>query len=204
MFATTSLQIPAPTLLQFLSFVQLHCHGMEPALAACEALQQWMDCRRRGETGETEPGPGGYRWKTLYLPEGTRLQVLSRGGSGTAHVAGGKLVYQGAPTTPNRFARMALGYPCNAWQHIVITMPWDTRPVPACVIRRNLNSPAFVPTPQQVPGVVGRRASGSFLPRRRLALLTYPKLWPDFERRQARHERRIEPERRIVDALWEE
>lgn len=204
MLATTSLQIPAPMLLQFLSYVELHCHGMEPAFAASEALKQWMERRKRGETGETEPAPGGFRWKTLYLPEGTRLQVEGRSDAGFAYVAGDQLVWRGERTTPNQFARMALGYPCNAWRHILITMPWDTRPVPASLIRRDPHSPAFVPTPQQVPGVVGRSASGSFLPRRRLTLLTYPKLWPDFERREARHERRIGAERRVVDALFEE
>lgn len=204
MFATTSLQIPAPTLLQFLSFVQLHCHGMEPTFAASEALRQWMDRQRLGDTGETEPAPGGFRWKTLYLPEGTRLQVESRSDAGYAYVVGGQLIYLGERTTPNRFARAALGYSCNAWRQILITMPWDTRPVPASVIRRDIHSPAFVPTPQQVPGVVGRSASGSFLPRRKLRLLDYPRLWPDFERRDARQERRMGAERRVADALWEE
>lgn len=88
-------------LLQFLSFVQLHCHGMEPALAASEALKQWMERRDRGET-----------------------------------------------------------------------------------VRRN--------------------NFGSLLPRGRLTLLTYPRIWPDFERREARHERRMGAERRVVDALREE
>lgn len=204
MFATTSLQIPAATLFQFLSFMQLHCHGIEPALAAGEALHQWMDRRRRGETGDTEPALGGFRWKNLYLPDGTRLHASGNGNSGIAYVAGDRLLYQGKSTTPNKFARLVLGYPCNAWKHIAITMPWDTRPVLAAAIRRDPNSPAFVPTPQQVPGVAGRSASGSFLPRRRLRLLDYPKLWPDFERREPRSERRLGRERRLVDALWEE
>jgi hypothetical protein len=191
-------------LLQFLSFVQLHCHGMEPAFAASEALKQWMELRDRGETGETEPEPGGYRWKTLFLPEGARLQVDGRNDAGFAYVVRGQLVWHGEATTPNRFARMALGYQCNAWRHIWITMPWDTRPVLASVVRRDPLSPARVAMPPKAPDVVHRATFGSLLPRGRLSLLTYPRIWPDFERREARHERRMGAERRVVDALWEE
>jgi len=204
MLATTSLQIPAPMLLQFLSFVQLHCHDMEPAFAASEALKQWMERRDRGETGKTEPEPAGYRWKTLYLPEGARLQVDGRSDAGFAYVVRGQLVWHGEPTTPNRFARMALGYPCNAWRYIWITMPWDTRPVLASVVRRDPLSPARVATPPTAPDLVRRANFGSLLPRGRLSLLTYPRIWPDFERREARHERRMGADRRVVDALWEE
>lgn len=204
MFVNTTLQVPAPTLLRFLTFVQANCQDLDPAQAASEALLQWIDHKRRGETDDTEPAPGGYRWKTLYLPEGTRLHVLGKGEYGYAYVVGDHLVYQGERTSPNRFAREALGYPCNAWHTVLVTLPWDTHPVLASQIRKDPNSPAFVPTPQQIPGVVGRSPSGSFLPRRRLRLLTYPKLWPDFERRDARHDRRMGSERRAADVMWDE
>jgi hypothetical protein len=54
-----------------------------------------MDRRKRGETGETEPAPGGFRWKTLYLPEGTRLQVGGRSDAGFAYVVDGQLIWRG-------------------------------------------------------------------------------------------------------------
>lgn len=204
MLGTTSLQIPAATLVEFLSFLQYQASGMDPVEAVGEALGQWMDRRRRGETGDTEPKPGGYRWKMLYLPAGTRLSVLERGELGFAYVVDDRLIYHGEDMTPNQFARMALGYVCNAWGRILITLPWDTRPTLASAMRRNPHSPAMAPTPQQVPGVVGRSASGSFIPRRRLSGLAYPRLWPDIERREGHGERRIGAERRVVDALWDE
>lgn len=58
-------------------------------------------------TGETEPKPGGYRWKMLYLPPGTRLSVLERGEFGFAYVVDDRLIYHGEDITPNQFARMA-------------------------------------------------------------------------------------------------
>lgn len=49
---------------------------------------------------------------------------------------GDKLLYQGEPTTPNRFVKEASGYVRNAWTDITVLFPGATRARSAFALRR--------------------------------------------------------------------
>ncbi|UTY57591.1 hypothetical protein [Massilia sp. erpn] len=82
----------------------------------------------------------GYFWKALFLPEGTRLRVFMRGG-GQAEVIGNQLLYEGMPTSPNRFLRLFRGIPRNAWEELCIRFPGEKHWRRAKELRRELGIP---------------------------------------------------------------
>ncbi|WP_256077915.1 hypothetical protein [Massilia sp. YIM B04103] len=82
----------------------------------------------------------GYFWKALFLPEGTRLRVFMRGG-GQAEVVGNQLLYDGLPTSPNRFLRLFRGIPRNAWEELCIRFPGEKHWRRAKELRRELGIP---------------------------------------------------------------
>ncbi|NVD99898.1 hypothetical protein [Massilia sp. BJB1822] len=82
----------------------------------------------------------GYFWKALFLPEGTRLRVFMRGG-GQAEVIGNQLLYDGIPTSPNRFLRLFRGIPRNAWEELCIRFPGEKHWRRAKELRRELGIP---------------------------------------------------------------
>jgi hypothetical protein len=186
---TIAIQIPTDTLFDLLRHLQSRGKTLDPADAASQAITQWLARAKRGEVGSAEPMPSGYQWKTLFLPEGSRLHVFCKGQYGYAYVVGDKLLYKGKPTSPNRFALTICGYAINAWEYLMIELPGERRPKLACVLRKQqaaqeLPATAARPTPLSVDPVPVPVPAPPF-----------PNTWPYMEQRDM-PKRRACPDRR--------
>jgi hypothetical protein len=142
MLSCTAIQLHTDTLYLLLDFLRNTGSKLDVSAAADEAIRQWL-ARMQLEDGGLGPAPNGYQWKTLFLPEGTRLSVTCQGGeSAYAYVVGDRLLFQGEPTSPNRFAKEASGYVRNAWTDISVRFPGEIRAKSAYALRRALERAA--------------------------------------------------------------
>ncbi len=151
MLSCMSLQLPTDTLHRLLDFLRNTGSGLNAAEAADQAVREWID--RMGREGHPGRVPDGYQWKTLFLPEGTRLTVFCQTGLAHAYVVGSQLLYQGEPTSPNRFAKEASGYVRNAWTDITVRYPGEIRAKMASVLRREQERAAAAKASQPPPEV---------------------------------------------------
>ncbi len=119
MLPTICIALSAPTLRALLEF-QGEGSGVDPAVVADLAIRDWLERQRELE----HPGSQrGYRWKSLFLPEGTRLRTSNYAVTRYAEVVGDDLVHRGMILSPNQFVQMSLGSTRSAWHAIHIQMP---------------------------------------------------------------------------------
>ena len=126
MFATVSVAVPTPVMCELLMYLQRTGNVQQPDEAVAAAIQQWLAAM---QTFPPQPAPGtllrGYQWKTLFLPDGTRLRMQYRGDHEYAIVEGDSLIYRGRATSPNQFANAFGSGVRNAWQELAIRMPGE-------------------------------------------------------------------------------
>jgi hypothetical protein len=67
----------------------------------------------------------GYRWKTLFMPSGTKLRMRYKGQYHYAEVVGDELHADGKPTSPAEFTHKVTNTSRNAWRDIEILRPTD-------------------------------------------------------------------------------
>jgi len=135
MFEGTSLAIRPDTLYQLLDHLRETGSPLKPAEAAEQALRAWL-ANAREQRGDNGAILHGYRWKTLFLPEGSRLRVWLRHEHGHAEVIGDELIYDDRPVSPNEYVRHCAGPNRNAWELISILLPGAPKWIPATVLRR--------------------------------------------------------------------
>lgn len=104
--------------------------------AAAQAIDQWI-AAKRGQLLERVVAPDrGYRWKTLFLPEGTRLRMHCGGRSYDATVEGSDLIYEGRAVSPRQMTLSVAGKGYNAWRALWVLLPGAMRWRPASLLRR--------------------------------------------------------------------
>lgn len=89
-----------------------------------------------GEAPSGGPAQRGYRWKDVFLPEGTELCFTHKGRTYGAMVAGGRILHEGEPVTPSRFINAVAGPGRNAWIGLWVRRPADAVWVLADDLRR--------------------------------------------------------------------
>lgn len=67
----------------------------------------------------------GYRWKTLFLPAGTKLRMRYKGQYHYAEIVGDELHADGKPTSPAEFTLKVTNTSRNAWRDIEVLRPAD-------------------------------------------------------------------------------
>ncbi len=82
------------------------------------------------------PTQRGYRWKDVFLPEGTELCFTHKGRTYGAMVSGGRILHEGEPVTPSRFINAVAGPGRNAWIGLWVRRPADAVWVLADDLRR--------------------------------------------------------------------
>lgn len=117
-----SVEISLSTLRELLAYHAEHGNDLDPADMADVAIREWLQ-RQRDPT--KCPGPNGYRWKTVFLPEGSRLRISSQHCAHFATIVGDELVYENLSMSPNQFARASLGMVRNAWEAIFVQLPGE-------------------------------------------------------------------------------
>lgn len=122
MGARMSLAISLPTLRALLDYCDEQGNELDPADLADVAIREWLEWKR---DPVKRPGPNGYQWKTVFLPEGARLRISSQHCVHFATVVGDELIYDNASMSPNQFARASLGTVRNAWEAIFVQLPGE-------------------------------------------------------------------------------
>ena len=115
-------EVPLSTLRALLDFQAEHAAGYPLAELADLAIRDWL---QRQQVKTKPVAPAGYRWKTIFLPNGTRLRVMSCRGAHYADVIGGELVYEEQAMSPNRFLTACLGNKGNAWKLVFAQLPGE-------------------------------------------------------------------------------
>jgi hypothetical protein len=116
---TICIALSAPTLRALLEYQGQHSE-LDPATVADLAIRDWLERQRKPERAASQRG---YRWKALFLPEGTRLRTSSYTATRYADIVGDDLFYQNQVMSPNQFVQVALGSTRSAWQAIHVRMP---------------------------------------------------------------------------------
>lgn len=102
--------------------------GMSAADLAREVVERML-ANERLVYGNNAAGrsraEAGYRWKNVFLPEGTVLSFTHRGTPHFATVTGTELVYEGKAVSPSEFVNGISGATRNAWRDIWVKRPSD-------------------------------------------------------------------------------
>jgi len=123
MTTRVTLEVSLPTLHALLDFHAEQATGLTLADLADIAIREWL---QRQRAAKKPLDPKGYFWKTVFLPDGTRLRICSREGPHYAEVICGELIYDGLPVSPNQFVTASLGNVGNAWKVICVQLPGDS------------------------------------------------------------------------------
>ncbi|MES2295805.1 MAG: hypothetical protein V4582_02130 [Pseudomonadota bacterium] len=102
------------------------------------------------------PAVRGYQWKSLFLPEGTRIRMCYKLKWAYADVVGDQIIYQGRAMSPAQFTNRVAGCVRNAWRELWLRCPGDARWHLADTRRRILRRvreplPDYPPMPEAQP-----------------------------------------------------
>jgi len=122
MCSRVSLEVTLPTLRALLDYLAEQAADIDLAELAELAIRDWLQ-HQRAATRPTSSQ--GYLWKTVFLPEGTRLRIATRGNVYYAEVMGDELIHDTRRLTPNQFATACLGNIGNAWKAIHVQLPGE-------------------------------------------------------------------------------
>lgn len=137
-----TLPVSTGTMLALMRYLEQTAADLDLCGIADDAIIDWLN-RRRAESERTaRPVLHGYQWKSLFLPEGTRLRRWSCSTQDYAEVIGDDLIHEGLPTSPNRFVAACAGSVRNAWQEISVLMPGATTWKFASNLRREIEAAA--------------------------------------------------------------
>lgn len=92
-----------------------------------QAVRYWMDNAAWKEDliPSKREAQRGYRWKTLFLPEGTKVRMRYKGQYYYGEVVGDELHANGKPTSPAEFTLKITNTSRNAWRDIEVMRPAD-------------------------------------------------------------------------------
>ncbi|WGG50207.1 hypothetical protein [Rugamonas sp. DEMB1] len=136
MFTTVSVQLPHPVLLQLIAHLEKHGGPQDLSAVMQAAVELWLSEQQSPRPGQ--PSLHGYQWKSLFLPEGTRLRSWSYGEHNYAEVVGDQIIHNGRAVSPNQFARSFARSNRNAWSDLSVRRPGDKKWTIASRLRREL------------------------------------------------------------------
>jgi hypothetical protein len=105
-------------------------------------------------TDQEQQGKHGYRWKDIFLPDGTMLSFNYKGTTHLATVAKTEILYEGRSVSPSEFVNSISGAVRNAWRDIWVKRPSDPEPQPAYELRREATAAKLARLDKSMPGDV--------------------------------------------------
>jgi len=78
--------------------------------AVTRAIKLWIATQLNPATPE-----GGYQWKNLFLPSGTRVRMYHAGQWYYANVVDDELIFRGLPSSPRQMTIAVAGAGRDAW-----------------------------------------------------------------------------------------
>jgi len=135
-----SVEIDLQTLRALLDYQSKQASDRSLAELANVAILEWL---QRQHASNRPVNPMGYFWKSVFLPDGTRLRISSSFGKHYADVVCGELIYDSQPVSPNQFVTASLGNVGNAWKVIFVQLPGDSDWTPAIRLRHAAMAHSF-------------------------------------------------------------
>jgi len=130
-----------------------HLRSTNSALSVEEAVDQAIQAWLAAAGGTA----AGFHWKTLFLPEGSRLRIASHPEHPEACVVGNELLCQGHPISPNRYVQACPGGHRNAWELISILLPGEKYWKLADLLRRPAAAPGDAEREQMIAALMPRQ-----------------------------------------------
>lgn len=146
MIPRVTLGIDPDTLFSLMSQLRTMNSPLSLEEAANQAIQDWLakaaDPPAPSADSTSELAPlRGYQWKTLFLPEGTKLRIAAYPDYPEARVIGNALECMGHETSPNAYIQACPGAHRNAWELISVLLPGVRHWKRADLLRRALPPP---------------------------------------------------------------
>jgi hypothetical protein len=98
----------------------------ELAEVAGRAITEWIAMQNKAESDDGSLR-GGYQWKSLFLPSGTKIRVAIRRKISHAVVEGDHILHNGEEVSPAQLVNHLAGCTRNAWKHVWLLLPGETR-----------------------------------------------------------------------------
>lgn len=97
----------------------------EIAAVASKAITAWIEQQSAPPPEESAALLGGYQWKHLFLPEGTKLRIVIKRKVFHAAVVGDQIIFNGKPASPASLVNQLAATKRNAWNHIWLLLPGE-------------------------------------------------------------------------------
>jgi hypothetical protein len=139
----------------------------------------------------------GYQWKTLFLPDASKLRMRYARQSYYAEVVGEELLYQGDSLSPSQFAKAVAGDGRNAWRDLWIRFPGEKNWTLAATLRGSAdNAKQPLSQPSQIEAVSAAAKCMSQALQAALLLVEHSNA-----QSERKHERRAVRHRRLEDVM---
>lgn len=99
----------------------------EVAAVASKAITAWIEQQSAPPPEESSSLLGGYQWKHVFLPEGTKLRIVVKRKTFHAAVVGDQIIFNGQAISPACLLNQLAGTKRNAWKHIWLLLPSETK-----------------------------------------------------------------------------
>ncbi len=99
----------------------------EVATVASKAITAWIELQSAPLPEESSALLGGYQWKHVFLPAGTKLRVVVKRKTFHASVVGDHIIFNGQAISPACLVNQLASTKRNAWKHIWLLLPGETK-----------------------------------------------------------------------------
>src|SRR5262245_24407576 len=106
-------------------FLNGHRSSERVAAVASRAITEWIERQNAAPDEQDDALKGGYQWKSLFLPAGTRLKITLHGQVHRAAVVGDFVIYDGLAVSPSQLVNRLAGSTRNAWKYVWLNFPGD-------------------------------------------------------------------------------
>lgn len=151
MISSASLAVSPDTLCTLLVYLRMHGRFDDLDQIADQAVLAWLDKAKADGFRHRPATVRGYRWKNLFLPDGTRLRSDNYSECHYALVEGDEVRYHGQSVSPNQFNTAAPGMVRNAWRDIWLLFPGERQWKRAVDCRRELEAAVRKPVATPAP-----------------------------------------------------
>ncbi|WP_229518513.1 hypothetical protein [Massilia sp. PAMC28688] len=127
MFETKQLNLTSKTRAAVMRLQRARGDHRKPEWVVEDAFQAWIEKIAREDTDVAQAETRGYQWKSLFLPEGTRVRFQYKRETYYADVRGDALVYNGRAYSPRQLLLHVTGTVRNAWRELWLRSPGDFR-----------------------------------------------------------------------------
>lgn len=123
----TQIAVPVNTtlFLDLANFLRGNGDSRDPVEVISTAIEYWLDNASWKPELLKESITRGYQWKSLFLPDGTKIRMQYKGAYFYAKVEGDEIIYDGKPISPGSLANTIAGSSRNAWRDLWIKRPSD-------------------------------------------------------------------------------